>query len=714
MDAIGQIIYGGTSGAPTKLAAGSAGQMLVSGGAGAPSWTDGVTYDAGILTVGTGSQLFTFLSNGNFGIGNTEPAYPLDVNGDVNIATGSHFKINGTNLASSDIGAQDLSATLSSISGLSDSAGVLTNDGEGNLTWSAGGGGGGMSNPMDAIGQIIYGGTSGAPTKLAAGSSGQILVSGGGAAPVWSTATYPSTTTENQILFSTSNNVIGASTGLTYDDTTGMTVGSSDEIFTVLSNGNVGIGNTTPAYPLDIVSSTSVPQFAIENVATTKNTTFGVDSDGNLTITPIGGNATIAGTLTVGASNTTGTLATRVSTSVPTESDANGSIVINSGDYPGIYFRYGNSWQYAAEVGGFQIPKFENTDPISGEQIKEGDIVLGMINKAYADEGLHGIWVTWNSVKNELLAEIEAKGLDVTGALGTGEVSGVQTTTLADKVKNVLSTMGISIKDGVTNITKLAVKSFSADTATIKGLQMVDKSTGDIYCTWIENGEWQKAKGECGNIVPAALVTPETPGNETPAPVETPTQPPAEQPQQPQSQEPQASQTLNISSVASILDINIAFGTALASVGLPAVSTVTLSDSTTQSLLTVWDNGNPSYDANTAGTYVFSGTLSLPENITNTNNITASANVIIAPQPVQVETPVSDAVSETSEVIQNAAAGLMNGIVNFFKWIFGTVTQTISSVPAVQKVGTSLSQQTMSLSSGTAGLLQPIVKFLGW
>ncbi|TSC54202.1 MAG: hypothetical protein LiPW30_733, partial [Parcubacteria group bacterium LiPW_30] len=50
-----------------------------------------------------------------------------------------------------------------------------------------------MTNPMDAIGQIIYGGASGAPTKLAAGSSGQILVSGGAGAPAWSTATYPAT-----------------------------------------------------------------------------------------------------------------------------------------------------------------------------------------------------------------------------------------------------------------------------------------------------------------------------------------------------------------------------------------------------------------------------------------------------------------------------------------------------------------------------------------
>jgi hypothetical protein len=40
-------------------------------------------------------------------------------------------------------------------------------------------------SPMDAIGQVIYGGASGTGTKLAAGSDGQVLVSNGAAAPGW-------------------------------------------------------------------------------------------------------------------------------------------------------------------------------------------------------------------------------------------------------------------------------------------------------------------------------------------------------------------------------------------------------------------------------------------------------------------------------------------------------------------------------------------------
>lgn len=67
-----------------------------------------------------------------------------------------------------------------------------------------------MLSPMTTGGDLIYGGASGSPTRLANGSAGNILVSSGGtSAPAWSTATYPSTTTANQILYSSATNTIG-------------------------------------------------------------------------------------------------------------------------------------------------------------------------------------------------------------------------------------------------------------------------------------------------------------------------------------------------------------------------------------------------------------------------------------------------------------------------------------------------------------------------
>lgn len=51
-----------------------------------------------------------------------------------------------------------------------------------------------VTNPMDAIGQLIYGGASGVPTKLAAGVAGQVLQSGGAGAPSWASVGVPSGT----------------------------------------------------------------------------------------------------------------------------------------------------------------------------------------------------------------------------------------------------------------------------------------------------------------------------------------------------------------------------------------------------------------------------------------------------------------------------------------------------------------------------------------
>jgi hypothetical protein len=49
---------------------------------------------------------------------------------------------------------------------------------------SGGGGGGGMTNPMTDVGDLIRGGTAGAPTRVAAGTNGHILTLVGGM-PAW-------------------------------------------------------------------------------------------------------------------------------------------------------------------------------------------------------------------------------------------------------------------------------------------------------------------------------------------------------------------------------------------------------------------------------------------------------------------------------------------------------------------------------------------------
>lgn len=213
-------------------------------------------------------------------------------------------------------------------------------------------------------------------------------------------------------------------------------------------------------------------------------------------------NLATTGTLTLGGS-TTGTLVTRVKAGAASESDANGALVVDSTNGR-LYFRYGSAWHYVAQTAGFQIPAFEAVDPISGEQIKEGDVVLGLINQTFEDNALHGVWVKWDSVKEDLLKEIKAGGeISLTESVVSGSSNAVVAEgsgTLLDSVKNVLLSLGISITNGITYVTNLATESFQAKVARVEQLEMIDRSSGDVWCTWLEGGEWRKTKGECGSV----------------------------------------------------------------------------------------------------------------------------------------------------------------------------------------------------------------------
>jgi hypothetical protein len=133
MTSSGDIIYGGASGVATRLAAGTNGHVLTLAG-GVPSWAA----NAGMVN-------------------------PMTASGDVIYGGASGVP---TRLAA---GTNGYVLTLT--------AGVPT--------WAAAAAG--MTNPMTTSGDIIYGGASGTPTRLAAGSNGQVLTLAAGV-PSWAAA----------------------------------------------------------------------------------------------------------------------------------------------------------------------------------------------------------------------------------------------------------------------------------------------------------------------------------------------------------------------------------------------------------------------------------------------------------------------------------------------------------------------------------------------
>ncbi len=89
--------------------------------------------------------------------------------------------------------------------------------------------------------------------------------------------------------------------------------------------------------------------------------------------------------------------------------------------------------------------------------------------------------------------------------------------------------------------------------------------------------------------------------------------------------------------VAELEDITVEFGTELGEIALPTTVEVTLEDDSVVELSLEWNPGTPAYNGNVAGTYPLIGTLQLIDGVANTAGYTASVNVIVEEEVVDLE-----------------------------------------------------------------------------
>lgn len=134
-------------------------------------------------------------------------------------------------------------------------------------------------------------------TQLGAGTTGQVLQTNTAADPTWSTATYPSTTTANRILYSSSNNVVGQITSTT----NGVLITDNSSVPSLLAN------SATPGFVLT-ANAGAPPSW--QTTGTTGVVTINGDSGSatGTTITFTTGGATGNGTALFTGSGSTVTL----------------------------------------------------------------------------------------------------------------------------------------------------------------------------------------------------------------------------------------------------------------------------------------------------------------------------------------------------------------------------------------------------------------------
>ncbi len=132
-------------------------------------FTSPITNTSGAVFNTGGAATGLIVSAGNVGLGTATPGAKLEVAGQVKITGGSP----GANK-------------------------VLTSDATGLATWQTPASG--MSNPMTALGDLIYGGTSGTPARLAPGTASQVLTMSSGL-PTWQTPAASQWTTAGSNIY---------------------------------------------------------------------------------------------------------------------------------------------------------------------------------------------------------------------------------------------------------------------------------------------------------------------------------------------------------------------------------------------------------------------------------------------------------------------------------------------------------------------------------
>ena len=165
-----------TSGLRVNNSYGESGKVLTSGGGGQMSWT---TVSSGGSSVWTKNDTTAYYNTGNVAIGTTVANYTLNVAGNMNLTSG--LRVNGAAGTPGQVLTSSGGGTMSWTTVSGGGTSIWTLNGTNDAYYNNGNVGIGKTNPeykLDVVGNMNL--TSGLRVDGAAGTSGQVLTSGGG------------------------------------------------------------------------------------------------------------------------------------------------------------------------------------------------------------------------------------------------------------------------------------------------------------------------------------------------------------------------------------------------------------------------------------------------------------------------------------------------------------------------------------------------------
>lgn len=308
-------------------------------------------------------------------------------------------------------------------------------------------------------------------------TTGQVLQNNAGADPSYSTATYPSTTTINQILYSSSNNVVaGLATANQGVLTTGAT--GTPVITPLATNGQIIIGSTAgvpAAANLTAGTGISITNGANSISIAVNPSVVGETITGNSggALSPTAGNWNILGA-TVAAG--TSPLVTAGAGSTLTI-NAQRSQALSSADNSKIGLSNYNSAQFTVDANGFVSLKGSSSNPG----------ILGIHPNAISGTGT-------DPTIADASGNISILGLSV--AAGSNPVRTVATSV------NSITTLVQTASAGVSDATKIGLSSFDSAAFDVDANGFVQLNNGGIAAT-LFNVDANTAPGT-NPVVPSA------------------------------------------------------------------------------------------------------------------------------------------------------------------------------------------------------------------
>lgn len=249
------------------------------------------------LMVTNGSSAFTLLgvaSNGQIPIGSIGSDPVLST---LTAGTGISI-VNGPGTITISANGSTIVETLTGNSGgaISPTAGNINTVGTGSITIS--GSGSTLTTQLTGLTNhaIQIGAGTATLTQLASGTTGQVLQTNTGADPTWSTATYPSTTTINQILYSSASNTVSQITA----GNNGVLISDATGIPSWLANGTTG----------QVLTATTGSPASWTTISTGSVSTLTGNSGG--AISPTAGNINTLGTGSITIAGAGSTLTTQL------------------------------------------------------------------------------------------------------------------------------------------------------------------------------------------------------------------------------------------------------------------------------------------------------------------------------------------------------------------------------------------------------------------